>query len=140
MRFSLTSLVLIVLAAVGANGQEMPTSSGSCSVSASGVMGCQWMSTPPIRWSNGETARLGPKGVFVTRFSLSPGAPLHRLNEGEDVLIIGMGEGELVNEARAQKNHFNVTNGFVMLMPKEEPYLLRNIGEKSLDLIVIVRK
>ena len=37
VRFSLTSLLFIVLAAFGANGQEMPTSSGSCSVSASGA-------------------------------------------------------------------------------------------------------
>lgn len=140
MRFSLTSLLFVVLVAFGANGQEMPTSSGGCSVSASGVMGCEWLSTPPIRWKNGETPKLPPKGIFVTRFTLSPGAPLDRMSEGDDVLIVGMGEGELVNEAKVPNNHVNVTNGFVMLMPKEEPYLLRNIGKKSLDLIVIIRK
>ena len=63
------------------------------------------------------------------------------MSEGDDILIVGMGDGELVNEAKAPQNHVNVTNGFVMLMPKDEPYLLRNIGEKSLDLVVIdVRK
>jgi len=132
VRFSLTSLLFIVLAAFGANGQEMPKSSGSCSVSASGA---------PIRWSNGETSKLVPKGVFVTRFILSPGAPLHRMSEGVNILIVAMGDGELVNEAKEPKNHFKVTNGFVMLMRKDDPYLLRNIGGQSLDLVVIdVRK
>jgi len=77
------------------------------------------------------------KGVFVTRFTLSPGALLHRMSEGEDILIVGMCDGELVNEAKGAKAHVNITNGFVMLMPKHEPYLLRNIGEKDVDLVVI---
>jgi len=35
----------------------------------------------------------------------------------------------------------NVAKGLVMLMPKKEPYLLRNIGKESLDLLVVeVRK
>ena len=137
MRFSLTLLLFIVPVAFGANGQEMPTSNGFCSVSASGVMGCEWLSTPPIRWPNGEISKVSPKGVVVTRFRLAPGAPLHRMNEGKDVLIVGMGDGELVNEAKASTSHTDIKNGFVILMPKEEPYLLRNIGEKDLELLVI---
>ena len=73
----------------------------------------------------------------MTRFRLAPGAPLNRMNEGNDVLIVGMCDGELVNEARASTSHIDIKNGFVILMPKEEPYLLRNIGEKDLDLLVI---
>ena len=136
MRFSLTSLLFVVLVTFVANGQEMPTSNGACSVSASGLMACEGLSTPPIR-KNGETSKLPPKGVFVTRFTLSPGALLHRMSEGEDILIVGMCDGELVNEAKGAKAHVNITNGFVMLMPKHEPYLLRNIGEKDVDLVVI---
>src|SRR6185437_8467483 len=106
----------------------MPTSSGFCNVNASGVMGCEWLSTPPIRWPNGETSKVSSKGVFVTRFRLAPGAPLHRMNEGKDVLIVGMGDGELVNEGKASTSHIDIKNGFVILMPKAEAYVLRNVG------------
>lgn len=143
MRFSLTSLLFVVLISFAAKGQQMPTSNGACSVSSSGLMGCEWLSTPPIRWKDGnsQTSKLPPKGVFVTRFTISPGALLDRMNEGDDILIVGMCEGELVNEAKAPKSHVNITNGLVMLMAKEDHYLLRNTGEKSLDLLVIdVRK
>lgn len=137
MQFSLKLLPVVVLVACGVHGQEMPTSNGFCNVSASGVMGCEWLSTPPIKWPNGETSKFSRKGVFVTRFRLAPGAPLYRMNEGQDVLIIGMCDGDLVNEAKASTSHIDIKNGFVILMPKEEAYLLRNVGEKDLDLLVI---
>jgi mannose-6-phosphate isomerase-like protein (cupin superfamily) len=60
---------------------------------------------------------------------------------GSDVLIVGMNNGELVNEKKSPQNHVGVSSGSVMLMPKEERYLLRNIGKESLELLVIeVRK
>jgi mannose-6-phosphate isomerase-like protein (cupin superfamily) len=79
--------------------------------------------------------------LFVTRCILAPGAPLNPLVEGADVLIVGMNNGELVNEKRSPQSQVSVSNGSVMLMPKEEPYLLRNIGKENLELLVIeVRK
>jgi hypothetical protein len=79
--------------------------------------------------------------LFVTSFMLAPGAPLNPLVEGTDVLIVGMNNGELVNEKKSPQSQVNVSNGFVMLMPKEEPYLLRNVGKENLELLVIeVRK
>jgi hypothetical protein len=79
--------------------------------------------------------------LFVTRCILAPGAPLSPLVEGTDVLIVGMNNGEVANEKKSPQSRVNVTNGLAMLMPKEEPYLLRNIGKQSLELLVIeVRK
>ena len=79
--------------------------------------------------------------LFVTRCILAPGAPLNPLVEGTDVLIVGMNSGELVNEKKSPQSHVNVSSGLVMLMPKEQPYLLRNIGKVNLELLVIeVRK
>jgi mannose-6-phosphate isomerase-like protein (cupin superfamily) len=79
--------------------------------------------------------------LFVTRCILAPGAPLNPLVEGTDVLIVGMNNGELVNEKKSPPSQVNVSNGLVMLMPKEEPYLPRNIGKENLELLVIeVRK
>jgi hypothetical protein len=80
-------------------------------------------------------------GLFVTRFVLAPGAPLNPPIEGCEVLIVGMNNGEVVNEKKLPQSRVRVTNGLAMLMPKEEPYLLRNIGKQSLELFVIeVRK
>jgi mannose-6-phosphate isomerase-like protein (cupin superfamily) len=61
--------------------------------------------------------------------------------EGTDVLIVGMNNGELVNEKKSPLNHVDVSSGLVMLMPKKEPYLLGNIGKENLELLVVeVRK
>ena len=142
MRFSITLCVLVALFGFAATAQTMPTSSGSCGVSASGVMICESLSTPPARFNGDSVKRPMPaKGVFVRRYTLAPGAPLRRMNEGHDVLIVAMTDGEIVNEAKTPQTQLNVTNGLVMLMPKEESYLFRNIGEQTLDLLVIdVRK
>jgi mannose-6-phosphate isomerase-like protein (cupin superfamily) len=52
-----------------------------------------------------------------------------------------MNNGEFVNEKKSPPSHVNVSSGSVILMPKEEPYLLRNVGKESLELLVIeVRK
>jgi hypothetical protein len=88
-----------------------------------------------------DTAAAGSSKLFVTRCILAPGAPLNRLAEGNDVLIVGMNIGEFINEKRSPESHVNVYSGLVMLMPEEVPYLLRNIGKENLDLLVIeVRK
>jgi hypothetical protein len=79
--------------------------------------------------------------LLVTRYALAPGAPLNPPAEGHDALVVGMSNGELVNEKKSPPSHVNVSNGSVMLMPKEEPYLLRNIGKDNLELLVVeVRK
>ncbi|HET7891084.1 MAG TPA: hypothetical protein VFL34_06140 [Candidatus Sulfotelmatobacter sp.] len=62
---------------------------------------------------------------------------MNPLVEGTDVLIVGVNNGELVNEKKSPQSHVNVSNGLVMLMPKEEPYLLRNIAKENLELLVI---
>lgn len=143
MRFSLALCALVTLSGISAIAQTMPTSNGSCGVSASGLVSCDWLSTPPVTFSGDSTKRPKsvPKGVFVTRFTLAPDASLHRMIEGHDVLIVAMSDGEIVNEAKTPQTRLNLTNGLVMLMSKEEPYLLRNTGKQTLDLLVIdVRK
>jgi hypothetical protein len=139
MKSSLTLCVLLALCGFAATAQTMPTSSGSCGVSPSGLMSCDWLSTPPVTFNADSTQRPKPvpKGVFVTRYTLAPGAPLRRTNEGQDVLVVAMSDGAIVNEAKTPQTQLHVTNGLVMLMPKEEPYQFRNIGKKTVDLLVI---
>ena len=143
MKFSVVLGISVTLAGISAIAQTMPTSNGSCGVSPSGLMSCEWLSTPPVRFNADSTKRPKPipKGVFVTRFTLAPDAPLHRTIEGHDVLIVAMSNGEIVNEAKTPQTRLNLTNGQVMLMPKDEPFLFRNTGKQTLDLVVIdVRK
>jgi hypothetical protein len=79
--------------------------------------------------------------LFVTRYRLAPGAPLRTPVAGQDAVIVGMNNGELSNEKKSPPSHVNVSNGSVLLMPKEEPFLLRNVGKESVELLVIeVRK
>ena len=140
MRYVPAVCLLILLIAVTATAQILPTSNGSCRVTASGLESCNWMSGVSHEKAHNDTD--GPRSqLFVTRCILAPGAPLNPSVEGRDVLIVGMNNGDLVNEKKSPQSHVNVSNGLVILMPKEEPYLLRNIGNANLELLVIeVRK
>jgi hypothetical protein len=55
---------------------------------------------------------------------------------GGEVLIVGRNNGEVMNEKKSPPSHINVYDGSVMLMSKE-PYLVRNIGKESIELLVI---
>jgi mannose-6-phosphate isomerase-like protein (cupin superfamily) len=124
-----------------ATAQVLPTSSGSCGVAPSGLMSCEWLSPAPLKKADRsrsiQTVPSRHAELFVTRFNLSPGAPLTPLIEGQDVLIVGMGDGELINEAKSPSARVNVRNGSVLLMPREEHYLLRNIGKQDVDVLVV---
>ena len=84
-----------------------------------------------------NTVPSGSPQLYVTRFNLSPGASLTPLVEGQEALIFGMGDGELVNEKKSPPAHVNVRNGSMVLMPREQHYLLRNIGKQELDVLVV---
>ena len=136
MRYVPAVCLSILLSAVTATAQILPTSNGSCRVTASGLESCNWMSGVSHEKAHNDTD--GPRSqLFVTRCILAPGAPLNPSVEGRDVLIVGMDNGELVNEKKSPQSHVNVSNGLVILMPKEEPYLLRNTGKEKLELLVI---
>jgi len=145
MRYVTAFCLFILLSGHSSEAQVLPTSNGSCGISASGAASCDWLSAVDLPKAGttktaDTSADLRPK-LFVTRCTLAPGAPLNPLVDGADVLIVGMNNGELVNEKKSPQSHVDVSNGLVMLMPKEEPYLLRNIGKEKLELLVIeVRK
>jgi len=130
MRYVPMFSLFALLSALTARAQVLPASSGGCNVGASGLHVCDWLSGDPR------------SPLFVTRFILAPGAPLDSGTiVGSEVLIVVRNKGELVNEKRSPPRHIDVYDGLVMLMPKEEPYLLRNIGKESVELLVIeVRK
>jgi len=145
MRYLTAICFLILLSGHSSEAQVLPTSSGSCGISASGAESCDWISAITLQKAAttklADTSSDAHRKLFVTRVTLAPGAPLNPLVKGTDVLIVGMNNGELVNEKKSPRSHVNVSNGSVMLMPREEPYLLRNIGKENVELLVIeVRK
>jgi hypothetical protein len=97
LRYVPAVCLLILLSAVTATAQILPTSNGSCRVTASGLESCNWMSGVSHEKAHNDTD--GPRSqLFVTRCILAPGAALNPSVEGRDVLIVGMNNGELVNE------------------------------------------
>lgn len=140
MRFRF-SVCLLVWLSIVATAQVLPTSTGSCAVSASGLEDCDWTAAMALHRGDPNKSAGAAKDersqVFVTRFILSPAASFRAPVAGHDNFIVGMSDGELVNEAKSPPTHTYVSNGSVILMPKEEPYLLRNVGKQRLDLLLI---
>jgi len=137
--------LLVLCNSLIATAQVLPTSTGSCGITALGLESCDWMSAVNLRRMDtskpADVANHDHSGLFVTRYILAPGAPLNPPIEGREVLIVGMNNGELLNEKKSPQSHVNVTNGLVILMPKEEPYLLRSVGKQNIELLLIeVRK
>ena len=136
----------VLLSGLTATAQVLPASSGSCRVAASGAEGCNWISGVGLQKANAsKTTDLADKSSltpFVTRYILAPGAPLDsRGIVGGEVLIVGRNKGEVVNEKKSPPARIDVYEDLVMLMPKDEPYLLRNTGKDNLELLLIeIRK
>lgn len=141
MRYVSAFCLFVLLSHFMVTAQVLPTSNGSCRVTASGLESCNWMSGVSLRKAGTSKSTHSVdddrSALFVTRYILAPGAPLNPPIEGTEVLIVGMNNGELLNEKKSPQSHVNVSNGLVILMPKQEPYLLRNVGKQSLELLLI---
>lgn len=110
-------------------------------MSASGLMDCDWASVIELRGTGkkktaAHSARKG-RELLVTRYILAPGALLNPLVKGREALIVGMNDGDVINEETRPEKHVNIAKGLVMWMPKKGPYRLRNVGKGSLDLLVV---
>lgn len=75
--------------------------------------------------------------LVTTTYSLSPGAPLRRLVDGCDNLIVALSDGTLRNEVKTGGIPFGVAATQTFLLSRGEPYLLRNVGDKELRVLVI---
>jgi hypothetical protein len=82
-------------------------------------MGCNWLSALTVLADKKTENGNGKTKLFVTHYTLAPGAPLRTPVEGYDDLVVGMNDGELANETKLPQTHVNVTTGSVVLMPKE---------------------
>ena len=145
MRYVTAFCLFVLLSGRQTHAQVLPSSSGGCTISASGLTDCDWASTIELQRTgtkktaaHAEVTDGSERELFLTLFRLLPGAPLDsRSIVGGEVLIVGRKNGEVINEKKSPSNHIAVYDGLVMLMPKGEPYLLRNIGKDYVDLLVI---
>lgn len=143
MRHPQMFCLLLLISALTATAQVLPSSNGSCRVAASSLEGCNWMSGVPSKTGPSKTtAATETPALFITGFILAPDASLDsRSIVGGEVLIVGKNNGEIRNEKKSSSNRINVFDGLVMLMPQGEPYLLRNVGKDNVDLLLIeIRK
>jgi len=65
--------------------------------------------------------------LTVTHFTVEPGAAIEQPTPSRDCLIIGINGGGLVNE-KLPLLHVSLEKDVVTLMPKEQPFRLRNKG------------
>lgn len=143
MRWLQVVFLLALCTPFTATAQVSPSSNGSCSVNAAGLEDCDWLSAYTLRRDKKTEKKTENREtkLFVTHYTLAPGAPLRKPVSDYDNVMVGMNGGELVNDTKSPPNQWNVTNGAVVLMPEEEDYLLRNIGKQNLELLVIeIRK
>lgn len=123
-------MVALLLGLCGPIAFAQITSSGGlgCTVTASGVA-CMGPTAVPIT-SKGEENNL-PK-LLIARFRLEPGAALEQSNCASDCLILGINGGELVNE-KEPFLHVSLEKDSVTLMPREQPFRLRNRSSESVE-------
>lgn len=116
MRLLQTILLVLICASVRPSAQVLPSSSGGCSISPNGLMECDILSPAPMT-PRGKVYYTKPE-FHVIHYSLAPGAPLKKPAEDFDNLIVGLGDGELANEAKTPASHVNLFKGAVVMMPK----------------------
>jgi hypothetical protein len=146
-RSLLTLLVVIVGVWSVTAAQVMPTSDGGCSVSADGMMSCEWLGTTPdvpkaaSQQADDATRAFAAhpqSGLFVTRLSLAARAPVTLPLATYDALVVGLNDGILINETTKPAGaRIKVSKGSVMLVPKNERMKFRNDSGQNLELVVI---
>jgi len=71
--------------------------------------------------------------LTVTHFTIEPGAAAEQPGSSSDCRIIGINGGDLINE-EPPFLHVYLEKDEVILMPKEQPFRLRNRGSQNVEL------
>lgn len=103
--------------------QVSPSGNMVCTVVGTGGLSCN--GPGPIATRN-DREKKSPQlldGLFIVK----PGAALDQPNPFVDCRIVGIARGDLVNE-KAPFLHVSLQKDSVTLMPKEQPFRLRNRG------------
>ena len=82
-----------------------------------------------------EEGKKGPK-LRIWNLKLEPGAAFVQPSALSDCVVLGINGGEVLNE-KAPFLHVSLAKNSVILMPKEQPFRLRNTGTESVEFRVI---
>jgi hypothetical protein len=93
MRISLAVVLAAVCGPAMAAAQVFSSENLACTVVAAGGMACNGIGASGIKGVDKKVPKL-----FVTHFTLEPGAALDEPSSPSDCLIIGIQGGDLVNE------------------------------------------
>lgn len=129
MRVTLVLILSVLCHPMMAMTQVTSSANLGCRA-AKGGMACNGISIPEPK----DETKL-PK-LFVTHFTIEPGAALNQPSSSSDCLIVGINGGDLLNE-KPPLLHVALEKGSVTLMPKEQPFLLRNDGSYDVELQLI---
>lgn len=131
MRTTLTLALVALCGPAIATAQVISSENLGCTVVAAGGMACNGIGVDKIK----EEEKKLPK-LFVTRFTLEPGAALEEPSSSSDCLIIGINGGDLLNE-KMPLLHVSLERDSVTLMSKEQPFRLRNKGSDNVEFRLI---
>jgi len=101
-----------------------------CTVVAPSGMRCNGIAVPDAK----EEGKKIPK-LFVTDMTLRPGAAVEP-PANSDCLLIGIKGGDLLNE-KPPFLHVDLGRDSVTLMPREQPFRLRNKGSENVEFRMI---
>ena len=131
MRTTLTLALLTLCCLASATAQVISSENMGCTVVAGGGMSCNGIGDGKQE----ENEKKIPK-LFITHFLLEPGAAFEQPSPSSDCLIIGINGGDLLNE-KLPLLHVSLEKDSVTLMPKEQPFRLRNKGSDNVEFRLI---
>ena len=122
------TVIFIAFISTVVSAQQFPTSQGTCRVSPSGVEGCAWSS---------KLRPVGGRNIIATTYILAAGAPVETGVKGQDAVLVAMTDGRFINEITSPQSTFSMAAGNVVLMPGNQRYKIRNVGDKPATVLVV---
>jgi hypothetical protein len=135
-------VVLLVLCGPAiAAAQIISSGNLGCTVVAPSGMACNGIVAPTFFGIVGPETKTKEEGqklprLFITHFKLEPGAVLDEPSSSSDCLLVGINGGDLLNES-APFHHVSLGKDSVTLMPREQPFRLRNKGSETVEFQMI---
>jgi hypothetical protein len=118
--------VLVLIGPLMMTAQVTSSTNLGCTAYAPRGMSCNGIGVPDTQGGTNL-----PK-LFVTHFRIAPGAQVEEPSSSSDCLIIGINGGDLVNE-KPPFLHVSLEKDAVTLMPREQPFRLRNKGSQDVE-------
>ena len=133
MKAKVGLFVLALCSSLTTTAQILPNGGCGCRLSGT-TMSCHCGGGVS---KNQQSVSSEPSQLVETLITLSPGALLTKGILGDDEVFVGMGSGRLMNEAKSPSFEVPLGEGSIFLMPKDEPYRLRNVGKQDVEVRVI---